>query len=84
MTIAIGVLAALALTSSKPQPTSGTGNPASMLRDRKQAKTIASLRPSLVVPLILKNRVNGILLMKGNRVVEVNVLIGNEFFHFLM
>lgn len=44
MTIAIGVLAALALTSSKPQPTSGTGNPASMLRDRKQAKTIASLR----------------------------------------
>lgn len=42
--IAIGVTLALAVTSSRPLPTAGTGNPAVMLRDRKQAKTLASLR----------------------------------------
>lgn len=44
MTIALGVVLALAMTSSKPQPAAGTGNPASMLRDKKQAKTVASLK----------------------------------------
>lgn len=44
ITIALCVIAALAMTSSRPQPVAGTGNPASMLKDRKQAKTVASLR----------------------------------------
>lgn len=38
------------------------------LPDCKDIDTIASLRPSLVVPLILKNRINGILLM-GDRII---------------
>lgn len=44
LTTVLCVAMALALTSSRPQPVAGTGNPASMLRDRKQGKTISSLR----------------------------------------